>query len=88
METVLSVWLEVQNKWCELEEMFSTSEVLLNLPHDAYRFVTVGKEFSELLKKTSKNPNILQCCCKDGYHSIDILNVLFICCVQLFRDVA
>jgi energy-coupling factor transporter ATP-binding protein EcfA2 len=66
METVLSVWLEVQNKWCELEEMFSTSEVLLNLPHDAYRFVTVGKEFSELLKKTSKNPNILQCCCKDG----------------------
>ena len=50
--------------------MFSTSEVFISLPHDAYRFVTVGKELSELLKTTSKNPNILQCCCKDGYHSI------------------
>ncbi|KAL3885754.1 hypothetical protein ACJMK2_025795 [Sinanodonta woodiana] len=62
IEAVLTSWLEVQEKWVELEEIFSGADVRTSLSHDANRFAIVNKDFRLLMRATEKNPNVLQCC--------------------------
>ena len=62
IEGVLNVWLSVQEKWIELEEIFSTHDVRSSLSHDANKFAAVNRDFRLLMRATEKNPNVLQCC--------------------------
>ncbi|XP_071095883.1 uncharacterized protein [Haliotis cracherodii] len=71
IEAVLTTWLEVQEKWVELEEIFSSTDVRTSLSHDANRFSVVNKDFRLLMRATEKNPNVLQCCSRKN-----ILNIL------------
>ncbi|XP_052060514.1 uncharacterized protein LOC127700861 isoform X4 [Mytilus californianus] len=62
IEAVLVMWLEVQDKWIELEEIFSGADVRTSLSHDANRFAVVNRDFRLLMRATEKNPNVRQCC--------------------------
>ncbi|XP_064650622.1 uncharacterized protein LOC135502065 isoform X3 [Lineus longissimus] len=62
IEAVLAVWLEVQEKWAELEEIYSGTDVKMSLSHDATVFSAINRDFRLLMKATEKNPNVLQCC--------------------------
>ncbi|XP_069115919.1 uncharacterized protein [Argopecten irradians] len=70
IEAVLTTWLEVQEKWVELEEVFSGADVRTSLSHDANRFAVVNKDFRLLMRATEKNPNVLQCCSRKNILSI------------------
>lgn len=62
IEAVVHVWLEVQDKWIELEEVFTTAEIKSSLIKDCQLFDEVNRDFKLLMRATEKNPNILQCC--------------------------
>ncbi|XP_066025345.1 uncharacterized protein [Pocillopora verrucosa] len=62
IEAVLSVWLEVQDKWIELEDVFSSLDLRIAMPHETNLFSAVNRDFRILMKVTEKNPNVLQAC--------------------------
>ncbi|CAH1797693.1 unnamed protein product [Owenia fusiformis] len=62
IEAVLTAWLEVQDKWVELEEIYTGSDVKITLYQDASLFSSVNRDFRLLMRATEKNPNVLQCC--------------------------
>lgn len=62
IEAVLSVWLEVQDKWIELEDVFSSLDLRIAMPHETNLFSAVNRDFRVLMKATEKNPNVLQAC--------------------------
>ncbi|XP_076457719.1 uncharacterized protein LOC143291635 isoform X3 [Babylonia areolata] len=62
IEAVLTTWLEAQEKWVELEEVYTGADVRAALSHDANRFAMVNKDFRLLMRATERNPNVLQCC--------------------------
>ncbi|XP_052258855.1 uncharacterized protein LOC127863384 isoform X2 [Dreissena polymorpha] len=70
IEAVLSTWLEVQEKWVELEEVYSSADVRTALPHDANRFAVANRDFKLLMRATEKNPNVLQCCSRKNILTI------------------
>ncbi|KAK7206778.1 dynein heavy chain, N-terminal region 1-domain-containing protein [Myxozyma melibiosi] len=53
-------WIEVQRKWVYLEGVFSDNAEIKNLlPVESSRFQNVNSEFFALMRKVSKNPNVL-----------------------------
>ncbi|EDO43526.1 predicted protein [Nematostella vectensis] len=62
IEAVLSVWLDVQEKWVELEDVYSSLEFRISMPHETNLFSAVNRDFRVLMKATEKNPNVLQAC--------------------------
>uniref|UniRef100_A0A8C5PKA2 Dynein heavy chain n=1 Tax=Leptobrachium leishanense TaxID=445787 RepID=A0A8C5PKA2_9ANUR len=60
---VLELWLEVQDLWQNLEEIFSNSTIIKELPQEARRFAKVNRSWTLLMRSTYKTKNILQCCC-------------------------
>ena len=42
------------------------TEVQQSLPHQAYQFALIDKQWRELMFSTARNPNVMQLCCKAG----------------------
>ena len=42
------------------------TEVQQSLPHQAYQFALIDKQWRELMFNTARNPNVMQLCCKAG----------------------
>ncbi|KAK6172547.1 hypothetical protein SNE40_016179 [Patella caerulea] len=70
IEAVLTTWLDVQEKWVELEEIYSGADIKTSLSHDANRFSQVNRDFRLLMRATEKNPNVLQCCSRKNILSV------------------
>nr|XP_022320176.1 dynein beta chain, flagellar outer arm-like isoform X6 [Crassostrea virginica] len=70
IEAVLRTWLDVQELWIELEEVYSSTDVRTSLSHDANRFAVLNKDFRLLMRATEKNPNVLQRCTRKNILSI------------------
>ncbi|XP_071959570.1 uncharacterized protein [Antedon mediterranea] len=70
IEAVLTIWLEVQVKWVELEEVFSGLDIKSSLCHEAGLFGSANREFRLLMRATERNPNVLQCCQRKGILSL------------------
>ncbi|XP_033103095.1 dynein heavy chain 9, axonemal-like [Anneissia japonica] len=66
IEAVLTVWLEVQVKWVELEEVFSGLDIKTSLNHESGLFSSANRDFRLLMRATERNPNVLQCCQRKG----------------------
>ncbi|XP_043910785.1 dynein beta chain, flagellar outer arm-like [Protopterus annectens] len=66
IETAVSSWLQAQEKWTCLEEVFSGVGIRVAMPKEATVFAEVHYDFSRLMKVTEENPNILQNCTKRG----------------------
>ncbi|XP_020627063.1 dynein beta chain, flagellar outer arm-like isoform X2 [Orbicella faveolata] len=62
IEAVLTVWLDVQEKWIELEDVFSSLDLRIAMPHETNLFSAVNRDFRILMRATEKNPNVLQAC--------------------------
>ena len=59
LRTIFDVWVEVQRKWLYLRGIFKSSDIKLQLPSQYTRFKGVDNEFSNLMKKVSAKPNVL-----------------------------
>ncbi|XP_068137634.1 dynein axonemal heavy chain 5-like isoform X2 [Hyperolius riggenbachi] len=60
---VLDLWIEVQELWQHLEEIYNSPTIIQELPRDARRFAKVNKRWTLMMISAYKVKNVLQCCC-------------------------
>ena len=69
VDSVLSLWSEIQQTWSHLESIFMGSEdIRTQLPEDSKRFKGIDKDFKDLMKESSKTPNCVEACTKEGLY--------------------
>ncbi|KAK9240220.1 dynein heavy chain, N-terminal region 1-domain-containing protein [Lipomyces kononenkoae] len=60
INSLFDSWLDVQRQWVYLEGVFSSNVEIKNLlPVESSRFQNVNSEFSTLMRKVAKTPNVL-----------------------------
>ncbi|KAK9349302.1 dynein heavy chain, N-terminal region 1-domain-containing protein [Lipomyces starkeyi] len=60
ISSLFDSWIDVQRQWVYLEGVFSGNAEIKNLlPVESSRFQNVNSEFSTLMRKVSKTPNVL-----------------------------
>ncbi|KAE8625049.1 hypothetical protein XENTR_v10006145 [Xenopus tropicalis] len=86
IESTVQLWLSVQDKWTQLEEVFSTLPYRVAMPREAVLFADVHHHFCCLMKSVEDNPNILQTCMRGGLQSLlDMLNYKLERCQRAVR---
>ncbi|XP_056412427.1 uncharacterized protein LOC130355786 isoform X2 [Hyla sarda] len=86
IETTVHLWLSVQEKWAQMEEVFSTLAFRVAMPREANLFADVNNHFCRLMKSVEENPNILQNCTRRGLQSLlEMLNYKLERCQRAVR---
>jgi len=57
---VLEIWLEVQDLWQYLEEVFSDPNAAKELPQEAKKFNRIDKGWVKMMKRAYDTRNVLQ----------------------------
>ncbi|KAK2951927.1 putative Dynein beta chain, ciliary [Blattamonas nauphoetae] len=70
VDQVLTIWLEVQTTWENLENIFiGSADIKSQLPEDAERFVMINDEWIEMMNESVKVPNTVECCNREGLYT-------------------
>ncbi|XP_073386148.1 dynein-1-alpha heavy chain, flagellar inner arm I1 complex isoform X3 [Physcomitrium patens] len=73
--SVVEVWMQVQQKWMYLENIFGAEDIKQQLPDAAKRFDYIDKNWKKIMSETYKTPNIVSACGVEG--RLDTLWMLF-----------
>ncbi|KAI9189963.1 hypothetical protein H9P43_001396 [Blastocladiella emersonii ATCC 22665] len=67
VDSVTSLWNEVQTTWSHLESIFIGSEdIRAQLPEDSKRFDEIDKTYKTLMAEASKTPKAVDACTREG----------------------
>uniref|UniRef100_A0A3Q3DHJ9 Dynein axonemal heavy chain 17 n=1 Tax=Hippocampus comes TaxID=109280 RepID=A0A3Q3DHJ9_HIPCM len=67
VDSVISIWFEVQRTWTHLESIFIGSEdIRSQLPEDSKRFKGIDADFKELANSVHQTPNVVEATNKPG----------------------
>lgn len=67
VDSVITLWSEVQQTWSHLENIFMGSEdIRAQLPEDSKRFDAIDASYKALMKDASQTPNCVAVCTKEG----------------------
>ncbi|KAJ1334726.1 hypothetical protein BSLG_007881 [Batrachochytrium salamandrivorans] len=65
VDSVITLWLEVQQTWSHLENIFMGSEdIRAQLPEDSKRFDSIDSSYKELMNEAQATPNCVKACTK------------------------
>ncbi|KAJ3198630.1 hypothetical protein HDU82_001178, partial [Entophlyctis luteolus] len=71
VDSVTTLWLEVQQTWSHLENIFMGSEdIRAQLPEDSKRFDGIDSRYKELMAEACKTPNAVEACMKEGLFEV------------------
>ncbi len=64
----LDEWLACQKDWMYLKTIFTAPDIQRQLPHEAKAFISVDKQFKEVMRRTKERTNAMQAATTPGHH--------------------
>jgi dynein heavy chain, axonemal len=62
VQEVLEAWMTCQRSWLYLEPIFSSDDIVTQLPVESKRFTTMDRTWRRIMSQAKAKPGVVECC--------------------------